>query len=209
MTSTVRRRRGPSAPAGRSRREFRLYRFHGHDGTLLYIGETGRQPFQRLMEHVCDKPWAPEMARWEVDPRMWATEAEVLAAEEAAIRAERPRYNWEHNEGNPDRVWAPPVQQPRQWRPASRRPTRRVTPIRSGFWGTRLGSWLLDQLLAAAKVAAVWFAVFAGAVAVAEVGAVLVADHLLSLDDTTAAAAVITTLILVKFWPRPKRRRRR
>jgi hypothetical protein len=79
-------------------RRFRLYRFYDEHGALLYIGMTGRAPFRRLLEHICDKPWAREMARWEVDPRSFDTEAEVLAAERAAIRAEHPRYNVVHND---------------------------------------------------------------------------------------------------------------
>lgn len=138
---------------------YRMYRFFAADGALLYIGITGRTPFERLMEHVCDKPWASEMARWEVDRRTWPNETASLAAEASAIRAERPRYNWEHNDGNPGRVWAPPVRLPRQWRPSSVR-RRRPAPVRGA--ASRRSLWarfaslvwrrVLRELLAAVGV---------------------------------------------------------
>jgi hypothetical protein len=85
-------------------RVYRLYRFYDRAGALLYIGETGRLPFVRMLEHIYDQPWADEIGSWVEDPRAWPSEASVLAAEEAAIRAELPRYNYEHNLGNPHRV---------------------------------------------------------------------------------------------------------
>jgi hypothetical protein len=92
-------------------RECRLYRFYGWDPrtnyttkTLIYIGETVRQPFERLMEHVGDKPWADTITSWEVDDRVFAGKGEVLAAEVAAIRSEQPLYNYEGNLANPHRV---------------------------------------------------------------------------------------------------------
>lgn len=66
---------------------------------LLYIGQTGRRPFRRLIEHVADQPWAHLMRCWETDPRVWLSEPDVLAAEKAAIRSERPRFNVQWNDG--------------------------------------------------------------------------------------------------------------
>lgn len=66
---------------------------------LLYLGQTGRVPIRRLGEHFEDKQWAGDVRAWEVDDRTYATEAEVLAAEKAAIRAEHPLHNIVHNEG--------------------------------------------------------------------------------------------------------------
>jgi hypothetical protein len=123
---------------------WRLYRFYDADGVLLYIGQTGRMPLERLIEHLYEQGWAHEIARWEVDPRTWATEADVLAAEEAAIRVEKPCYNWQHNEG-PHRVWVPKVG---SYRHPGRKPA--PTPKLSPRW-RRLRNW-------AAGLAAGWLA---------------------------------------------------
>ncbi len=180
---------------------FRLYRFYGHDGGLLYVGVTGRLPFKRLMEHVCDKPWAGEMARWEVDPRTWATEAEVLAVEKATIRAERPKYNWAHNEGNPGRVWAPPIQ------PASRPAPRRPAPSRPvpGRPGT-LWRWLSATL--AFRTAVSWL-LLALAVCVAVAWGSHAIGHLVPVKAALAAGGVVSTAVHVKFWKTIRRRLRR
>jgi hypothetical protein len=92
-------------------RDCRLYRFYGWDPrtnyttkTLIYIGETVREPFDRLMEHVARKPWADTVTSWEVDDRVFAGKADVLAAEKAAVEAEKPLYNDEWNRGNRRRV---------------------------------------------------------------------------------------------------------
>jgi hypothetical protein len=100
-------------------RVYRLYRFYRADGVLLYIGQTGRLPLARLIEHLYEQQWAHEIARWEVDPQVWHAEAEVLAAEEVAIKAEKPLRNWTHNEG-PHRQWQPKVA---EYRHPGRRPT--------------------------------------------------------------------------------------
>lgn len=155
MTATRPRGRGPftsvGGPAVSLARTYRLYRFYDEAGVLLYVGITGRLPFRRLMEHVCDKPWAPQMARWEVDPRVWATEGEVLAAEKAAIINERPKWNIAHNGNNPVRAaTARPTQ---RWRPsqpvlATLTPTSRVLRSPVTWW---LAAWLVAS-------AATWWA---------------------------------------------------
>lgn len=92
-------------------RECRLYRFYGWDPgtnyttkTLIYIGETWREPFDRLMEHVARQPWADTIAGWEVDDRIYYGKEAVTAAERAAVEAEQPLYNDEFNRGNPARI---------------------------------------------------------------------------------------------------------
>lgn len=71
---------------------------------LLYIGITERSTVARWAEHCGDKQWAPDIAVWERDPRVWASEADVLDAERAAIIAERPVWNVTHNGNNPGAV---------------------------------------------------------------------------------------------------------
>ncbi|MFC0504196.1 hypothetical protein [Micromonospora costi] len=99
------------APAG----EFRLYRAWGdlppEKGLwprllawllgawqhLLYIGITERTAPARWAEHMDRQVWAPQVACWERDPRVWRTRVEVEAAEAAAIIAEGPIHNVVHN----------------------------------------------------------------------------------------------------------------
>jgi hypothetical protein len=71
---------------------------------LLYIGITNRTAVARWAEHLDGKRWAPDVACWERDPRVWTTEADVLAVERAAIIAERPVHNVQHNGNNPGAV---------------------------------------------------------------------------------------------------------
>lgn len=71
---------------------------------LLYIGITSRTAVARWAEHCGDKQWAPDIACWERDPRVWHSEGEVRAAERAAIISERPVWNVEHNGNNPGAV---------------------------------------------------------------------------------------------------------
>lgn len=78
-----------------------LYRLFGDDDVLLYIGISdtfGR----RWNQHAQSQSWWPEVRRQAVDWHPTRDDAE--AAEEAAIKAEKPRYNIMHN---PSRV--PPV----------------------------------------------------------------------------------------------------
>lgn len=92
-------------------RDCRLYRFYGWDPrtnyttkTLIYIGETVREPLERMLEHVYAKPWADTITSWEADDQVYAGKDAVLAAEKAAVEAERPLYNYEWNQSNPRRV---------------------------------------------------------------------------------------------------------
>lgn len=74
-----------------------LYRLHDHDGELLYVGITddlGR----RWHDHAKDKPWWPEVASKSIE---WLpSRRRALAAEATTIRAERPRYNVQHNKAS-------------------------------------------------------------------------------------------------------------
>lgn len=120
-------------PAVDDVRDCHLYRFwvrHPLTGrrVLGYIGETVRLPFQRLMEHVYDQPWADTIAGWEVEDVTYCGKAEVLAAEAAAIRAERPLYNVEHNLRNPLRITPPDAIRQRRARDAEKRAARWVHP---------------------------------------------------------------------------------
>lgn len=96
-------------PTPTDTRDCHLYRFwvrHPLTGrrVLGYVGETVRQPFVRLMEHIGDQPWADTILGWEVDEVVYTGKAAVLEAEAAAIRAERPLYNYRENLDNPLRV---------------------------------------------------------------------------------------------------------
>jgi len=71
-----------------------LYRLRDRSGALLYVGITDCLE-RRWRDHSKDKPWWPDVndrsAEWFPDRR------HALAGEAAAIRAERPRYNFHHN----------------------------------------------------------------------------------------------------------------
>ena len=72
-----------------------LYRLSDAVGRLLYIGITS-DPERRWVEHADDKPWWPQVTRFDVD---WFDNGRLaLAAEGAAIRAEKPLYNIKHNQ---------------------------------------------------------------------------------------------------------------
>jgi len=68
-----------------------LYRIRGEGAVLLYIGisdDFGR----RWKEHAKRQPWWDEMRSLSVD-EWFPSRAEADAAETAAIKAERPKYN--------------------------------------------------------------------------------------------------------------------
>ncbi len=73
---------------------------------LDYVGQTIRGLDIRFGEHLDDKPWADLAVSSQpviVEQGMW-TKAERDAREKAAIERIRPRYNYEHNLGNPERI---------------------------------------------------------------------------------------------------------
>ncbi len=107
-------------------RDCKLYRFkcwHPDDMHLpvaqrrillkAYFGETGREPFARLLEHIRDQPWGDTMAGWDVIGE-YSSKTAVLEAEREAIEREQPTYNVEWNGGNRYRI--PPPQAIRQRR---------------------------------------------------------------------------------------------
>lgn len=80
-----------------------LYRVRGEDGLLLYIGISGNFG-RRWREHAKKQSWWPEMRSLSVD-EWFGGRADAEAAEEAAIKAEKPKYNLTHNA--PRRATAP------------------------------------------------------------------------------------------------------
>lgn len=114
-------------------RDCRVYRFwvtHPVSGEVVlgYVGETVRQPFERLLEHLATQPWFDTVVRWEIDDRVFTGKAQVLRAEEAAIRAERPLYNVIKNERNRLRIPPPEAIRQRRARDARRGRERWVHP---------------------------------------------------------------------------------
>lgn len=75
-----------------------LYRFFDATGELLYIGIT-MNPVQRWHAHRHEKQWWPDKGR--IEWMHYPDRASVLIAEEAAIKAEKPRYNVVHNRTRP------------------------------------------------------------------------------------------------------------
>jgi predicted GIY-YIG superfamily endonuclease len=73
-----------------------LYRIYADpDGeALLYIGISASWP-RRMTQHQTSKDWFGETGR--VDVEAYPDRASALAAEEAAIKAEKPLYNIIHN----------------------------------------------------------------------------------------------------------------
>ncbi|HLL65732.1 MAG TPA: hypothetical protein VK453_08280 [Micromonosporaceae bacterium] len=126
---------GSGRATGDDRRGCHVYRFLVRDPrsdyrtrALGYIGETARMPFDRLLEHVREQPWADTIVSWEVDDAVYSGKDAVLAAERAAVEAERPLYNHEWNLDNPDRIEI--------WKAREQRAARDAVggraPVRSG-----------------------------------------------------------------------------
>lgn len=77
-------------------RETYLYRFFGHDGSLLYVGISERLG-ARFKEHRREKPWH-EVATIRLES--FATRKEAKDAERMAIQEEHPAWNVVHNGEN-------------------------------------------------------------------------------------------------------------
>jgi len=71
-----------------------VYRCFPVDERLLYIGSCVRWPAREAM-HIKDTPWWPEVVRVDKVPQPDLKTARVVEA--AAIRAEAPLYNKQHN----------------------------------------------------------------------------------------------------------------
>lgn len=71
-----------------------IYRLRDRQGCLLYVGISST-PAQRWTKHAIDKDWWAEVS--DLSLEWFETRAEARAHEEAAIKAEKPRYNVQHN----------------------------------------------------------------------------------------------------------------
>jgi predicted GIY-YIG superfamily endonuclease len=81
-----------------------LYRLYDTDGTPLYIGVTDN-PDRRFKQHRDTKPWWPQVARKTIE---WhPSRAVALAEEAAAIKAETPVHNIDHNPAAVSYHWPP------------------------------------------------------------------------------------------------------
>lgn len=172
-----------------------LYRFRDRWGQLLYLGESSA-PHLRHDQHA-DKPWWPyyldlDGGSWEVGPGRYRSRVAARVAERAAIRAERPLYNVEHNQGNPYRVVVPRrVRRPVVW---SARPARRSSWWQAARWSRRR--------IRLVTVALAWHALTGGLWAV--IGGRLPAAH-----GAELAAVVATGVLITAARSKRHRRRRR
>lgn len=74
-----------------------VYRFYNANQDLLYIGKTtSNLTYPVRWTGHRKAPWWPLVAFYAVD-RVTGEDPELLALESAAIRAERPRFNRQHN----------------------------------------------------------------------------------------------------------------
>ncbi|GAA2929604.1 GIY-YIG nuclease family protein [Streptomyces enissocaesilis] len=74
-----------------------LYRLRDQSGTLLYVGITNNLGW-RWKTHAADKEWWPEVVTRSIE--WFPTRSHALAAEAAAIRAEQPLHNIQHNKAS-------------------------------------------------------------------------------------------------------------
>lgn len=81
-----------------------IYVFRDAEGEIIYVGCTVDLT-RRLTEHRCKSPWWDEVAQ--VDHFDFADEALARERERDAIRAVRPRHNFQHAvNGPPTGSWA-------------------------------------------------------------------------------------------------------
>lgn len=190
--------------------------------TLGYIGETGRMPFTRFIEHLYEQPWGDTIVGHpEVDPRVFAGKDAVLAAERAAVEAEHPLFNIEFNMGNPDRIrpWEAHEQRRRReaakgnpdWVTGKNRPQVPAQPV--GV--SRFGRWWARRRWRVVGLAAVWLVLFLGGIGVArkvlEGVDVVYGGAGLATVPFVIVQAEISRRKVCRWWRglgRPKRRRR-
>lgn len=67
-----------------------IYRHFDSSGNLLYIGMSS-SGLTRQRFHKANSPWFSQMAEWTFEE--FDTREAAMAAEKAAIKAERPLYN--------------------------------------------------------------------------------------------------------------------
>jgi hypothetical protein len=185
-------------------RECRLYRFwvvHPVTGEVVlgYVGETGRQPFERLLEHLGTQPWFDTVVRWEVDPQVYMGKAAVLQAEAAAILAERPLYNVVGNEPNKKRIIPPDAIRQRRERDARAGAQRWVHPDdRSGVEPRRtVRKPSAAERVSRKRTVLVWFGAWAQ---LAAISAGYLAQTGLTSSALLAASAGIATAMCT--WAR-------
>lgn len=109
----------PSANALRlGRTPTALYRFYSGDGQLLYIGIT-IDVERRWKQHASSAVWWHLRARHAVEH--FPSRAEAETAERAAVRAEKPLYNYVYSapDSGLKRGYVRPEQRPRQPQPAA------------------------------------------------------------------------------------------
>lgn len=120
---------------GRQTRRTALYRHFDRDGALLYVG-ISLNSIQRTMQHRQGARWFEQIARIAIE---WLPTREAAeAAERAAIKAERPKFNVVHAAG---------VANPAEATESGWRDAYAVTHTRSGWrdgWYTKeLGEHML------------------------------------------------------------------
>lgn len=116
-----------------------LYRFFAADDALLYVGITC-DVGKRWDRHSREKPWWTDVARSTVEH--FESREAVLAAEEKAIRTEKPKHNVRHNRGPAP---AEPTRQPQVGRDrlaaAGAMPLLPDSLVGSFFHGTADRGW--------------------------------------------------------------------
>lgn len=190
--------------------------------TLGYIGETARMPFTRFIEHLYEQPFGDTIVGHpEVDPRSFAGKDAVLAAEKAAVEAEKPLFNIEFNMGNSDRIRPWEAQEQRRRREAAKgnprwvpgKNSQRAAAVPAST--SRLGRWWARRRWRVIGLAAVWLGLFVGGVGVAR-------RALEGVDAVYGGAGLASApfvIVQVEVWRRgvrrwwrnlgrPKRRRR-
>ncbi|NEB42302.1 GntR family transcriptional regulator [Streptomyces sp. SID14515] len=72
-----------------------LYRLYDADDVLLYVGISNDPDFRWKAHLYSRELWPKQVTRHVIE--WWSTREEAVQAEEAAIKAERPRHNGKHN----------------------------------------------------------------------------------------------------------------
>lgn len=142
-----------------------LYRFRPKPGVTcatpgcgirhpVYIGKSN-DLWRRHSQHMGDKWWSHLIGGYDIDPRVFASDQEVLAAEREAILDELPLANDQHNRDNPCRLVFDPT--------AHRTPVARTRRDRRppGRPAARLSRRWVRRRNQATAVVAIW-AVLAG-----------------------------------------------
>lgn len=127
-----------------------LYRYYDRKGELLYIGISSN-PDLRLKQHTWTYSKWVRLAR-ERRIEWFDTRVEAEAAEVAAIKAEKPRFNGAHNfvdAAFTPEVWSPPVT---EWRKRDVIEARIRAEIASGNWAPGMKIPTCGEMAAAAKV---------------------------------------------------------